>query len=269
MDFIDLGIYINNSPIGSIGDTLGLTYVVDELYKTKGLKSKIVTRIPELFLNNPFVDILPINSNVANHLTPCYNYECNIVKHYASQLGLNFSENPKPILYLNEDEINYAKNELKEYNSIKKIAVCLNSSAKCRDLDYDYIYPLLEKLKNDGYILLLFGTIKQNDEIFDKSYIGKTSLRECISLMNECDLYLGVDTGLFHIMAALNKPQVVFFRNCGCSNNAYSNTYFLDSEVICGAKCREPFLFECFAEKKCMNMFNINEYYKLINNLLC
>jgi ADP-heptose:LPS heptosyltransferase len=269
MNSIDFGVFYSGKiPIKSIGDTLGLTYIVDRLYKTKGLRSKILTTIPEIFLNNPFVDILPIGSDVKNHLTPCLEYSCNIIEHYSTQFNLEIIKNSKPILYVSQDEINYAKNELKEFSSIKKIAVCLNSSAKSRDLEYSYIYPLLEKLKNDNYVLLLFGIKEQNDEIFDKSYIGKTNLRECISLMNECDLYLGVDTGLFHIMSALNKPQVVFFRNNGCSNNVYDNTHFLDSEIACDLKCKELGLVECKSEHECMKMFNIDEYYKIITNLL-
>jgi hypothetical protein len=124
MNSIDFGVFYSGKiPIKSIGDTLGLTYIVDRLYKTKGLRSKILTTIPEIFLNNPFVDILPIGSDVKNHLTPCLEYSCNIIEHYSTQFNLEIIKNSKPILYVSQDEINYAKNELKEFSSIKKIAV--------------------------------------------------------------------------------------------------------------------------------------------------
>lgn len=42
-------------------------------------------------------------------------------------------------------------------------------------------------------------------------YAGRLTLRETAALMNELDLYVGVDTGPTHIMGALHRPMVALY----------------------------------------------------------
>lgn len=42
-------------------------------------------------------------------------------------------------------------------------------------------------------------------------YAGSLSLRQSAALMNEVDLYIGVDTGPTHIMGALHRPMVAMY----------------------------------------------------------
>lgn len=42
-------------------------------------------------------------------------------------------------------------------------------------------------------------------------FAGKLSLRQTAALMNEVDLYVGVDTGPTHIMGALHRPMVALY----------------------------------------------------------
>jgi hypothetical protein len=264
------GIFANYNgeliPIRSIGDTLGLTTTIKRVYELTGKKSKIVTILPELFLNNPYVEDIILDKNVENILSPCLEYSCNIQNHYASQIGIELLENTIPEIYFSDGELLYAEEQLKEFKDRKKIAVCLKSSTPNKDLTYEIILPLLSKLKSDGYMLIGFGVDYEDHEIYDLSFINKISLRETFALMNECDAYLGVDTGLFHAMAAFNKPQFVFFKNNGCSNNAYHNTYYSDSLVRCGMYCSSGGTWDCHSKYKCMSMFNLDDYYDLIIN---
>lgn len=43
------------------------------------------------------------------------------------------------------------------------------------------------------------------------SFAGRLSLRETAALMQQCDLYVGVDTGPTHIMGALHRPMVSLY----------------------------------------------------------
>lgn len=253
-------------PIGSIGDTLGLTPIIKKVYELTGFKSTIATLLPEVFENNPYVEKVYMGQDAESKLSPCTKYSCNIIQHYFNQFSLPLPEDPSPELYLSDSEIKYAQEELKEFEGKKKIAICLNSSADSRDLRYDKVLPLLEKLRSYGYILIGVGLSSQSEEIYHKSFINKTKLRQAFSIINECDFYLGVDTGLFHAAAALNTPQVVFFRHNGCSNNAYSNTYYLDSPLTCSKYCHSEGVIECPSEVRCMDMFNFEQYYKMIIN---
>lgn len=264
----DLGVFLSNSPIRSIGDTLGLTSLVKEIYNKTGYKSTISTFLPEIFENNPYIKKTYTGSTAELKLTPCTQYKCNIIQHYFSQVNLPVPKKIVPEIYLNEDEIAYAKVHLQKYKGNKIIAVCLNSSASSRDLKYLNILPLLEKLKKEGYILISVGKSTQPQDIYHESFINITTLRQVFSLINECNFYLGVDTGLFHVSAALNVPQVVFFRHNQCSNNAYYNTYYLDSLTQCPSLCQTPgYASHCaLPNSSCMDTFNFDEYYNLIIN---
>lgn len=46
---------------------------------------------------------------------------------------------------------------------------------------------------------------------FSTQYAGRLSLRQTAALMNELDLYVGVDTGPTHIMGALHRPMVALY----------------------------------------------------------
>lgn len=267
---VNLGIFTEDRkglhPISSIGDTLGLTSLVKEIYDKTGYKSIICTLLPDVFKNNPYVEKTYMGNVAEITLKPCTAYSCNIVQHYFSQIDLTIPEKSVPEIYLDEDEIAYAKIHLQKYKGNKIIAVCLNSSANSRDLKYNKVLPLLSKLKNDGYILISIGQSNQPQDIYHESFVNITTLRQAFALINECDFYLGVDTGLFHASAALNVPQVVFFRHNECSNNAYHNTYYLDSSIKCPGVCKSPrHAFECaLPNSRCMDSFNFDEYYNLI-----
>jgi ADP-heptose:LPS heptosyltransferase len=268
---MNLGIFITMDdgikyPIRSIGDTLGLTTLIKEIYNTTGFKSSIATLVPEIFENNPYVEKVYTGYSAESELTPCTKYSCNIIQNYFTQFSLPLPENTLPEIYLSDDEKKYAQKELEEFKGKKKIAVCLNSSASSRDLKYEVVLPLLEKLRSQGYILVGVGLSNQSEEVYHKSFINKTKLRQAFSIINECDFYLGVDTGLFHAAAALNKPQVVFFRHNGCSNNAYPSTYYIDSSLTCNNFCHTSGVVNCYSEIRCMDMFNFEQYYEMITS---
>lgn len=258
---------------GAIGDTLGLSAILPLLANTTTNKINLYTKFPELFFNNPYVhESNLLNSNYTN-IQPCLTYDCNIVSHYASQIQVEYEKKMRPEIYLTDAELSYAKTELEEFNGFKKIAICLYSSADSRDLRYDTIRDLLLNIKQQfNTKLIFFGTKMPNDthNIFDKIVVGQyaNGLRDVFALMNECCLYVGVDTGLFHAAAALNIPQVVFFRNNGCSNNQYENTYYASSFIDCPNACHRQHVSVCNASQRCMDSFDLNEYYKLITSQL-
>ncbi len=45
-------------------------------------------------------------------------------------------------------------------------------------------------------------------------FAGHLTLRQTAALMNELDLYLGVDTGPTHIMGSLGRPMVALYHSC-------------------------------------------------------
>ena len=268
MEDIIIGVTYQNHIIVSIGDTLCLTPIIEEISKQKDQLINVSTTIPELFLNNPCVIGTNVNSPTIN-LSPCLSYDCNIMRYYASQLNIELPKNSKPRIYLDDNEIEYGKNQLRGFDGFKKIAVCMTTSTDCKDLRYDYMLPLLNKLINTGYALIGVGKENfDNHYDFNKSFINKTTIREACSIINACDLYLGVDAGLYHIAEALDVPQVVFFRNNQSSNNSYIDTYYMESRVKCESECLAKHLRVCQSNTRCMDNFDLDEYYYLITNIL-
>jgi ADP-heptose:LPS heptosyltransferase len=45
-------------------------------------------------------------------------------------------------------------------------------------------------------------------------FAGRLTLRHTAALMNELDLYVGVDTGPTHIMGSLGRPMVALYHSC-------------------------------------------------------
>ena len=266
---MELGVVLSgNRLLWTVGDTLGLTAIVKTLYEKEGALSIISTALPELFLNNPYVvstsEYLP-----KIVLSPCGKVDCNIIQHYASQLNLNVPESSKPKIYLSSDEIDYGKMALKEFEQNKKIGINLKSSTPAKDLKYEYILPLLDRLRERGYKLIGIGRENGLGQYgYDKSFINLTTLRQACAIISQCDLCLSVDTGTFHIAAALDIPQIIFFRNNGQSNNAYPDTYFNDSKFPCQTNCLHKGLLFCEYNNKCLENFDLDWYYNKIIEIL-
>lgn len=274
MEDIIIGVTVHGGIIYSIGDTLCLTPIIEALSKQKNQLITVSTSIPELFYNNPYIKEIVNTNNLTidiSHSLPYHSveYSSNVVEFYAERAGITLPKDHKPRLYLSNDEIKYGRDVLREFEGFKRIAVCLTTSTYCKDLRYEYIRPLLDRLKNDGYILIGIGVEKFDSRYtFNKSFINWTSLREVSSIINTCGLYLGVDAGLYHIAAALDVPQVVFFRNNQSANNSYSDTFNIESRIRCEGSCLERHLHVCQSEKRCMDNFDLDRYYNLITKVL-
>jgi len=266
---ISIGVIYGGRPVGSIGDTLCLTPIIEHLYKEKNSPVTVYSSLSDLFLNNPYVDKIIYENNPSISLSPCLLYSCNIIQYYFAQLGIDIPKGNTPKIYLSSEEINYGMNALQKFNERKRIAVCLTGSCDSKSLRYHLLSPFLDKLKEDGYVLIGVGNENfENGYKFDKSFINKTTIREVISIINGCHLYIGVDTGLSHIAAALDVPQIVFYRNNESSNNSYRNTHFIENRIKCTGGCLKQHLTICEKEKRCMDNFDLYGYYKLVQKVL-
>ncbi|SDI49064.1 glycosyltransferase family 9 protein [Propionivibrio dicarboxylicus] len=91
-----------------------------------------------------------------------------------------------------------------------------------RDWPVDHFMALTDKIRSawpDAHFLIFGGTeetvrTNQLQQYLGKAstlYAGRLTLRQTASLMNELDLYIGVDTGPTHIMGALHRPMVALY----------------------------------------------------------
>jgi hypothetical protein len=272
MGDISIGMAFNNPDrlCTSVGDTLCISAVLEKLYEEKKERF-IMSTLPQLYdlwVNNPFVK--SINSNVYPmiNMIPCRQVPCNIVHYYAMQLNMVLPEPLVPKIYLTDNEIEWGKSQLREFEGHKKIVLCTETGVDGKNLRPNYIAPLLNKLKERGYKLIRVGVGHQDTYAgYDKSFYNRTNLRQAFCIMNACDLFVGIDCGLFHAAAALNLPQVIFFRNNLSSNNAYHNTRFINSKIKCQGDCLNHIAY-CKGLMRCMDSFNLNDYFILINKCM-
>ncbi len=91
-----------------------------------------------------------------------------------------------------------------------------------RDWPVGHFVALCERLLTQhpgAHFLILGGKTEAERTRFVKSQLGKRatnfagrlSLRQTAALMNQLDLYVGVDTGPTHIMGALHRPMVSLY----------------------------------------------------------
>lgn len=126
-------------------------------------------------------------------------------------------------LWLSEKDKQFAKLVLINFN--KKSIVCISPGA----LDKNRQWPILNYKKLINYLvkelkcqILILGGASEislahilTENIKPSSIInltGKTSIRETAALLGECALFIGNDTGVKHIAAAMETPVVEISR---------------------------------------------------------
>jgi GT2 family glycosyltransferase len=220
--------------LGGIGDIIMTTPILEAAYR-KFPGFKITYSCPNEFLplveNNPFVDnIVSFNDSmtkedwdvVSDLTSDCIKYEIdkqpnvdiNRSEIFSSKCGLGLNDLPSPKIFLTEQEILDAKEELADIKDNIKFGLILKSNATVRTWPYfDQLRgQLLSEYPNS--VTLEFcksqpaGWNPPSDRT--RGVFGST-LRKVAALLNECDVVVSPDTGLAHISSALRVPTVWIF----------------------------------------------------------
>ncbi len=96
---------------------------------------------------------------------------------------------------------------------------------------------------------------------------GKTDLREAISLIKECDLFITNDSGLMHVAAALNIPLIAIF---GSTNPVTTRPFSEKSKVVripieC-SPCLKPTCPK--GHLRCMDQIDVDMVFDVVKELL-
>ena len=135
----------------------------------------------------------------------------NIIKR--KELDLN-----EKYMYLNQDEIAWAKEKMSEHNIVSPVAVFPFSVARSRTFPK---HKITEWFSGSSEQYVIFGAgndrnnateiIEQNENITIHSFCGEYDLRKSIALMSVCKYAIAADSGLGHISSILGIPTVSFF----------------------------------------------------------
>jgi heptosyltransferase-2 len=123
--------------------------------------------------------------------------------------------------------------------------------------------------------IVLFGSSGDNDTAAKvqtqatypmADLTGKTSLKEAMSLMTRCRLFISNDSGLMHVAAALGVPTVAVF---GSTNPATTSppgrkNIIIHKDVAC-SPCLRP---DCPTDFKCMDLIGVDDVYEAAVRML-
>ena len=132
-----------------------------------------------------------------------------------------------PKLYLEEAEIQKAKNLLKSYQRINSHLIVINIVGSTPEKTYPihYMVELINGIAQKADASILFNFSLSQKEIAQKIYdscaaqikhklihnIPDYSLRTFILIMSQCTAIIGNEGGAIHIAKALNKPSFTIF----------------------------------------------------------
>lgn len=95
---------------------------------------------------------------------------------------------------------------------------------------------------------------------------GKTSLREAISLIDQCRLFVTNDSGLMHVAAALHIPQIAIFGSTDHTTTSPRSplSHIIRMPVSC-SPCMKP---DCPTDHRCMDAVSVDHVLSLAMKLL-
>ncbi len=95
---------------------------------------------------------------------------------------------------------------------------------------------------------------------------GKTSLREAIALINVCRLFITNDSGLMHVAAALDIPQVAIIGPTDHINTGPVNalSHIVRVPTSC-SPCLKP---ECPEDQRCMKKISVDMVFSVASSIL-
>lgn len=201
-----------------------------------------------------------------------------VYKYLLCPLGIP-SSGTEPILYLTQDEKDSALTLLKEHGgNSSSLFIGVNplaayGPAKC--WPQERYRSLIARLsKNPGCKVLVFGD-KSGMPILNEickglssnvvNLGGKTTLRQLISLISLCDLFLTNDSGPMHIAAALKTPLIALF---GSTNDKKTGPYNHGTVVRKEVSCAPCYLRKCPIDFRCMNNIEVDDVYQLSQDYL-
>jgi len=178
------------------------------------------------------------------------------------------SETPKQ--YVNQNKISA---KVIESKSIGIHSGCFSGIWKKKR--WNKFAELIEELMSLGFIVFNFGTEKEKINIEDEKlidYAGSLGLQDTINLMEVCDYFIANDSGLMHIVDALEIPLIALFGPTLITKNRPVNkdSYVLVSENGTYGKCSPCQYTDMFSQcsnNQCMKNISVDNILELMSEL--
>lgn len=100
------------------------------------------------------------------------------------------------------------------------------------------------------------------------SLFDRLTVRETAVALKRADLYLGMDSGLFHLAAAVGTPQAVIFGPVRAMDRAYPTTVALEAPSACPMLCREACSTPMAGEARCTSQIAAGDVLEAAERIL-
>ena len=197
----------------NIGDEI-IALPAYEALKKKYPKSLIEARVryPELVKGNPYVDLV----NEGERFDPDLIFDLHRKVRHQPRMdfirdGVGVSTWGAPKVYLEKDELEAAREKWRLERDSLRIAISPAARWFARRWPAKNWIEFAEQLMS-RYGAQVFVLGKEEEPLpVGINLIGQTKLREAASLLNQCHLFVGCDSGLVHLSVAVGTPTVGLF----------------------------------------------------------
>jgi len=226
----------------------------------------------DVFLHNPHIDLLaehtsalPIASGQELVFEPAIYWPNALyaigVSNVIAQLFEVSLTDDRPELFLQPEEVNNA-DRLLETLSRPIVAIHASSTILYKEWYPDRWTQVIGRSRSCTFIQL--GRSSE-DSISGAVDLRGTTLRDTFALLNSCDAFVGVDSGLAHAATAVGTPSVVLF---GASNPVvfgHHENINLYEHVEC-SPCMDLLLYsDCPIGRICMQAISVES----VHDALC
>lgn len=194
-------------------------------------------------------------------------------------LGIPLS-NTAPTLFITPTEQATVKEWLKKHQvSDDQVVVGINpgaayGSAKCW-LPDRFQAVVKELIKNPKILVLFFGD-KAGESLVNEIFkglpsdrvlnlAGKTTLRELVSYIQACHVFLTNDSGPMHIASAVGTPLLALF---GSTSDITTGPYQGGEVIHKHVPCSPCYRRECPIDFRCMTRISSQEVYQQLKQLI-
>ncbi|WP_243309950.1 glycosyltransferase family 9 protein [Fundidesulfovibrio agrisoli] len=203
---------------GSIGDELNTTPLVRALSIQRGCKVVVkMTYAAAIYEGSPYATETGEFTNyvLLRHPGP-EEHGLHLIDHYARLAGVTLEGRGLDFFPGPSDAVD----ELPQAAGAKRVAVDTRCGWPSRQWPLRRFRQLTDELRRAGVEVVEVGktlancfgqTVEDRLGNADRSFLDRLSLRQTAHVLSRCDLFIGCDSGLSHLAAAVGTPAVTLF----------------------------------------------------------
>lgn len=221
---------------GGLGDELGFTPLVRVLRKRMPRERFLLEggRFLEIWEHNPYVPGGDEDSGLAIRVSHDMFWDAgSLPRKFARQVGIELIDDV-PELFLTDAE---KAEDFGVADWKRTVAIDTWATTPGRRWPGERFVELTEKLQAKGWRVVEVGRHGGPRIPAWKTFHNALTVRQTAAVIRRCALYVGNDSGLFHLAAAVGTPQVGIFGTVPPPRRLYWNSVSVRSQNLCPNAC--------------------------------